>query len=102
MARKFLSFSNRFLSYANEAVLPFYILHHLVIICVGFYVIQWDIPVPAKYLLIIVMSFAIIMLTAGMGEVTCPITLSNVIVGDLEGNAVPVKIVNGELEIRQA
>ena len=62
MARKFLSFSNRFLSYANEAVLPFYILHHMVIICVGFYVIQWDIPVLAKYLLIIVISFAIIML----------------------------------------
>jgi peptidoglycan/LPS O-acetylase OafA/YrhL len=62
MARKFLSFSNRFLSYANEAVLPFYILHHMVIIGVGFYVIQWDIPVLAKYLLIIVMSFAIIVL----------------------------------------
>jgi hypothetical protein len=62
MARKFLSFSNRFLSYANEAVLPFYILHHMVIIGVGFYVIQWDIPVLAKYLLIIAMSFTIIML----------------------------------------
>jgi glucans biosynthesis protein C len=62
MARKFLSFSNRFLSYANEAVLPFYILHHMVIICVGFYVIQWGIPAPAKYFLIIAISFAIIML----------------------------------------
>ena len=61
MARKFLSFSNRFLSYANEAVLPFYVLHHMVIIGVGSYVIRWDIPVPAKYLLIIAMSFAIIM-----------------------------------------
>lgn len=62
MARKYLSFPNRFLSYANEAVLPFYILHHMVIIVVGFYVIRWDIPVPAKYLLIIVMSFTIAML----------------------------------------
>ncbi|MGA2157648.1 MAG: acyltransferase [Dehalococcoidia bacterium] len=62
MTRKFLSFSNRFLSYANEAVLPFYILHHMVIIGVGFYVIQWDIPVLAKYLIIIAISFAIIML----------------------------------------
>ena len=62
MAKRFLSFSNRFLSYANEAVLPFYVLHHMVIIGVGFYVIQWDIPVLAKYLLIIAMSFAIIML----------------------------------------
>ncbi len=62
MARRFLSFSNRFLSYANEAVLPFYILHHMVIIGVGSYVIQWDIPVLAKYFLIMAMSFAIIML----------------------------------------
>ena len=62
MASKFLSFPNRFLSYANEAVLPFYILHHMVIIGVGSYVIRWDIPVLAKYLLIIAVSFAIIML----------------------------------------
>jgi glucan biosynthesis protein C len=62
MARKFLSFSNRFLSYANEAVLPFYVLHHMVIIGVGSYVIRWDIPVLAMYLLIIAMSFTIIML----------------------------------------
>jgi len=62
MARKFLTFSNRFLAYANEAVLPFYILHHMVIIGVGFYVIQWDIPVLARYFLIMLISFAIIML----------------------------------------
>lgn len=62
MASKFLSFSNRFLSYANEAVLPFYVLHHMVIIGVGSYVLRWDIPVLAMYLLIIAVSFAIIML----------------------------------------
>lgn len=62
MARRFLSFSNRFLSYANEAVLPFYVLHHMVVIGVGSYVIRWDIPVLAMYLLIIAMSFATIML----------------------------------------
>jgi hypothetical protein len=61
-ARKCLSFSNRFLKYASEAVLPFYILHHMVIIIVGYYVIQWDIPVLAKYFSIIIISFAVIML----------------------------------------
>ena len=62
LARRYLSFSNRFLVYANEAVLPFYILHHMVIIGVGFYVIQLDIPVAAKYFSIIAISFVIIML----------------------------------------
>ncbi|MDD5171158.1 MAG: acyltransferase family protein [Syntrophales bacterium] len=61
-AKKCLSFSNSFLKYASEAVLPFYILHHMVIIIVGFYVIQWDIPVLAKYGSIIAISFVLIML----------------------------------------
>ena len=43
-------------------MLPFYILHHFVIIAVGFYVIKWDIPALAKYFLIMAASFAIIML----------------------------------------
>ena len=62
MAKRFLSSSSRFLSYANEAVLPFYVLHHVVVMGVGSYVIRWDIPAPVMYLLIIVMSFSIIML----------------------------------------
>ena len=47
-------------------------------------------------------TFATIILTAGTTETICPITLSNVVVGDLEGNSVPVKVVNGELEISQS
>jgi hypothetical protein len=49
IASRFLNFNNRFLSYANEAVLPFYILHQTVIISIGFYVIQWGIGVGLKY-----------------------------------------------------
>ncbi len=61
-ARKFLSFSNKFLQYANEAVLPFYILHQMVIIIVGYFVIQCQMNVYLKYLIVILSSFAIIML----------------------------------------
>jgi len=61
-ARKFLSFSNKFLAYANEAVLPFYILHQMVIIIVGYFVIQWQMNVYLKYLIVVVASFAGIML----------------------------------------
>jgi len=61
-ARKFLSLSNKFLAYANEAVLPFYILHHMVIIIVGYFVIQWQMNVYLKYLVVVLASFVIIML----------------------------------------
>ena len=61
-ARKFLSFTNEFLSYANEAVLPFYILHQTVIIIIGYFVIQWQMNVYLKYLVVVVASFSGIML----------------------------------------
>ena len=61
LGRHFLNFKNRFLAYASEAVLPFYILHQTVIIVVGYYVVQWDIDVSLKYLIILFISFGLIM-----------------------------------------
>ena len=52
---------NRMLAYGNEAVLPFYILHQTVILCVGWFVIRWNIGMLPKYLIIVVCSFIIIM-----------------------------------------
>ncbi len=49
------------LDYANEAVLPFYVLHQSVLFVVGFYVLNWAIPDLAKWAIILVSSFAIIM-----------------------------------------
>ena len=54
--------NNGALSYANEAVLPFYILHQTVIISIGFYVVQWTVGVGLKYLVISTTSFLAIML----------------------------------------
>jgi hypothetical protein len=59
---KYLNFSTPFLSYANEAVLPFYILHQTVLLSVGFFVVQWSIPVALRWLIIAVSSFVTIML----------------------------------------
>jgi hypothetical protein len=56
-----LNFQTRFLTYANEAVLPFYILHQTVLLCVGYFVTRWDIPAAVKFVLISVSSFVIIM-----------------------------------------
>jgi surface polysaccharide O-acyltransferase-like enzyme len=57
-----LTVNTPFLRYANEAVLPFYILHQTVIISVGFFVIRWPIPDLVKFAIIAASSFAIIML----------------------------------------
>ena len=61
LGAKFLNFTNRVLSYGNEAVLPFYILHQTAILIVGWYVIPLLVPIPIKYFLIAIVSFSLIM-----------------------------------------
>ncbi|MCJ7547493.1 MAG: acyltransferase family protein [Deltaproteobacteria bacterium] len=61
LGHRFLNFNNKFLVYANESVLPFYILHYTIIYIIGFYVIQWSVNIGSKYLIISITSFAIIM-----------------------------------------
>ena len=61
IGRRFLNYSNKFLGYANEAVLPFYILHQPVILSIGYFVVQWTLPIIAKYFIIASTSFIAIM-----------------------------------------
>jgi peptidoglycan/LPS O-acetylase OafA/YrhL len=61
LGAKYLSFNNKVLAYSGEAVLPFYILHHTIIVCVGWFVIRWNMGILPKYLIIVVTSFALIM-----------------------------------------
>jgi hypothetical protein len=56
-----LNFTNPFLKYANEAALPFYILHQTVVVALGYFVVQWAIPDLLKYLVILGVSFGVIM-----------------------------------------
>jgi hypothetical protein len=49
------------LAYGNEAVLPFYIFHQTIILCTGWFVIRQDMGILPKYLIIAVISFALIM-----------------------------------------
>ena len=60
LGMKRLNFQNKFLTYANEAVLPFYILHQTVLLCVGYFVVRWDIPVVAKFAVISSISFLLV------------------------------------------
>jgi len=55
------NFNSRFLTYANEAVLPFYILHQTVIVTLCFYLISWQTAVGVKYLVIASTSMAAIL-----------------------------------------
>ncbi|MCP5108411.1 MAG: acyltransferase family protein [bacterium] len=60
--KKYLDKKSKTLNYCNEAVLPFYILHQTVILIVGFYVVQWPIPMIAKFGVIVLISFIGIMI----------------------------------------
>jgi glucan biosynthesis protein C len=51
------------LKYANEAVLPFYILHQTVLLCVGYFVTRWQIADSLKLMIIGISSFSFIMIT---------------------------------------
>jgi Acyltransferase family len=60
-AMRYLAFSTPFLTYANEAVLPFYILHQTVLLSVGYFVVPWAIPDLLKWAIILLASLALIM-----------------------------------------
>jgi hypothetical protein len=44
--------------YANQAVLPVYVLHQTVIVVIGFYVVQWQVGALVKYVVISLASLA--------------------------------------------
>lgn len=55
-ARQFLNRHHPFLDYANRAIYPFYILHQTLIVVIGYYVIQVQESILAKYLFISTLS----------------------------------------------
>jgi hypothetical protein len=61
LSARYLNFNSKVLAYANEAVLPFYVLHQTVILLVGWFVIPWKMPILPKYLIISTSSFVLIM-----------------------------------------
>ena len=62
LGAKRLNSSHKILAYANEAALPFYLFHQTIILCVGWFVIPWDMGIVPKYLIIAVISFPLILL----------------------------------------
>jgi len=59
-ALKYLTTNGPFLKHANEAVLPFFIMHQTVLLCLGYLILPWQIPDFVKWLLIALSSFILI------------------------------------------
>jgi peptidoglycan/LPS O-acetylase OafA/YrhL len=57
----FLNFNTKRLPEANEAVLPFYVLHQPAIVVIAFYVVQWNIGILPKWLMISTLALALIL-----------------------------------------
>jgi hypothetical protein len=61
LGMKYLRASHKLQPYANQLVLPFYILHQSVIIVIGFYVVQWNTSVLVKFLVVFAASLVTIL-----------------------------------------
>jgi glucan biosynthesis protein C len=58
---RWLNFTTKRLPEANEAVLPFYVLHQPAIVVIAFFVVQWDMGILPKWLIISTLALALIL-----------------------------------------
>jgi hypothetical protein len=61
-------------AYANDAVLPFYVLHETVIVVVAYFVLAWPIGGEAQYCAIALVSLAATLLLYDLGVRRSPLT----------------------------
>jgi hypothetical protein len=57
---KYLAFDRPLLRSASEGVMPFYILHQTVLLCIGYFVMTWAINDAAKWVIVFISSFIVI------------------------------------------
>ena len=60
LASKHLNFNHKSRKFLNDNVMPFYILHQTIMVIIGFFVVQTGLIIILKYLIISIVSFAII------------------------------------------
>jgi peptidoglycan/LPS O-acetylase OafA/YrhL len=56
---RYLDTTNKWLQYGREASYPFFFIHQPVIIFLAFYVVQWDVNLLVKLLVVVIGSFAL-------------------------------------------
>ena len=66
VAARFPNRKHRILALANEAALPFYLLHQTIILIVGSFVIRWDLGILPKLLAVMAISFPLILVLYGV------------------------------------
>jgi glucan biosynthesis protein C len=54
-----IDFTNKWLVYGKETILPFYLLHQPVIIIIAFFVVQWDAGITLKLLVVVLGSLLV-------------------------------------------
>jgi len=59
---RFLSFDRAILRKANEGVMPFYILHQTVLVCIGYFIMSWEIHDTAKWVIVFTSGLTIILI----------------------------------------
>jgi surface polysaccharide O-acyltransferase-like enzyme len=64
----------RMSAYANDAVLPFYVLHETVIVVVAYFVLAWPVAGGAQYCVIALVSLATTLLLYDLGVRRTPVT----------------------------
>lgn len=61
MAKHYLDKPSPVLRYLNEAVYPYFIIHQTIIVALGYYIVQWQMPLMVKCILLISLSVLMIM-----------------------------------------
>ena len=56
---RYLDYDNNWLKYCKQAVMPFYLVHHPVIIAISYYVVQWEASTVIKIISVICGSFVV-------------------------------------------
>ena len=60
-------FKDRIVAYTKEVQLPFYILLHLPVVIIGFYVVQWEVAALVKYIVISLSSLIVTLVLFDVG-----------------------------------
>jgi len=56
---RFLNFTNEYLAYGQQAIVPFFVFHQPVIIILAYYAVQWEASLVSKLLFVVVGSFCL-------------------------------------------
>jgi peptidoglycan/LPS O-acetylase OafA/YrhL len=59
LAQRYLAFNNNILQYTAQAAYPVYLLHQTVLVAIAFYVVQWNLGIAEKFLIISTASIVV-------------------------------------------